>query len=96
MASEELARLRRIETRVTNIAMALGVGVNTQKPEYYPPVGMLEGKLVLPSQHTALSEMLAAVPDNHIGPISLVFGGKTIAKIEISSRPEVDAREPTA
>jgi len=83
---ESLERLRRIETRITTLAIGLGVDMNTQKPVFDP--GSISGSatIELPSVNSSLKEITKAVPAGWTGPIRLVIGGDLIGQIELTDR----------
>lgn len=62
MKNEELQRLRRIETRLTQLMVAMGVGTQAQKPDFEPHQVSRGGVLTVVSPHTSLREMLDAIP----------------------------------
>ena len=68
---ETLARTRRIETRVTQIAMALGVATQAQKPEFNPVTSSVR----VPSVHSSLRELLDSIPKEWKKPVRLYIGG---------------------
>lgn len=82
MASDEtLQRLRRIETRVTEVAIAMGVGQGAQKPEYrsgYP------GKIILPSPHASIASILEALPDRSVGEVDVFVGETYLTTLRVS------------
>lgn len=82
---EVLERVRRIETRITTLAIGLGVDMNTQKPEFDKQPGE-HATLTLPSINSSLKEIMKAVPPGFTGRAVLVIGGETIGQIELVDR----------
>lgn len=70
---ETLERTRRIETRLTKLALALGVDMPSQKPEFAPYI-MEPSRLILPSPHTSMFEILAAIPRGWQGAVDVYIG----------------------
>lgn len=89
---ESLERLRRIETRITTLAIGLGVDMNTQKPVFDP--GMQDdltdakrpASIELPSINSSMKEIMKVVPNGWTGPIRLVIGTDLIGQIELTDR----------
>lgn len=79
---ETLQRARRIETRLTALCNAMGVGTNSQKPVF--DAGNLQGRarVVLPSRHSTLAEVVAAIPETFDGEVDLVIGDERIATLD--------------
>jgi len=70
---EFMARVRRIETRVTQVAIGLGVHTGAQKPEFTPNnVG--GGRIQLPSPHSSVKELLDSLPLDSLGPVEVYVG----------------------
>ncbi len=76
-------RARRIETRLTQLMIALGVATDGQKPKHYPSRSPVSGgQVLLPSAHCTLKEILDAIPAPAIGlPVDLYLGADRIARI---------------
>lgn len=80
--SELLDRLRRIETKFTRWLTANGGEVETQKPVWRAP-GMVE----VPSMHSPLNEVLAAIPRDWAGGVvQVVFRGDAVAHVAKASQ----------
>jgi len=83
-ASEELQRLRRIETRVTQMMVALGIDVG-QKPVFkmVDVAGEKREAAVvdLPSPHSSLKEVLDNIPASWDGPVGVFVGDRLVATI---------------
>lgn len=88
MLREALSRVRRIETRLTSGLIALGVGIEAQKPEFSPARGNKPAQIHAPSRHSSLSEIINSAPKNHPGPIEVFVGSDQIAVILVQ-----DARQ---
>lgn len=79
---EILQRTRRIETRLTQTMIALGIPTDSNKPTFDP--GNIQGAatVVLPSRHTSFAEVVAAIPDTFRGPVSVVVGGDKLGVLD--------------
>lgn len=79
---EILQRARRIETRVTQLLVHLGIDAGAQKPIFDP--GNLQGRatVTLPSRHSSLAEIIAAIPETFAGPVDVFIGGERIAVLD--------------
>jgi hypothetical protein len=75
---ETLQRVRRIETRLTQTMVALGIDTNSQKPEFWQETPGSEARIALPSPHTSLKELVLALPDGWTGPVRLYIGDDSI------------------
>lgn len=75
---ETLSRARRIETRVTQMLLAMGCDTEAQKPHWDPTTGVLH----LPSPHTALKECLAAIPKSWTGAVKLSIGNELVGVLD--------------
>jgi hypothetical protein len=79
---EVLKRTRRIETRLTQFMIAMGVTTEHQKPTFDAgSVGAGCGKLTLPSPHTSVREMLDAIPETFDHPVEIFVGDQLLAVI---------------
>lgn len=77
---EILARLRRIETRVVQHMTAVGIDTRSQKPVFTRnPDG--SSRIMVPSPHTSLKELLDSVPDTCEGPVDVFMGDDRVACI---------------
>lgn len=77
MADELTQRARRIETRVTEIAIALGVGQGAQKPEFIA-LSPRHGHLLLPSVHASIASILENIPEGISGDVDVFLGEKRL------------------
>lgn len=75
--NEVLERIRRIETRVTHGFQALGVDTRSQKPVF----DYDSGCLTIPSMHSSLKEILAAIPVEWHGTVVVQIGTTIMATI---------------
>ena len=78
------SRMKRTETRVTSIAVAMGVGVNAQKPEFFPCDAEGRPRLVLPSKHCSLQEIVDSIPETCHGTVDVFVGSDKVAAIDAS------------
>lgn len=74
---EVLERVRRIETRVTQTMVAIGVPTSAQKPKF----NARESSILLPSPHTSTKEMLEHIPETWNAPVKVFVGDEQIATI---------------
>ena len=72
---ETLQRARRIETRLTQLMIALGVQTDTQKPYFN------EGSIIAPSQRCSLQELIDSIPVSWQGPVTVFVGADRIAEL---------------
>lgn len=72
---ETLQRVRRIETRITQTMIALGIPTDAQKPIFN------EGSLILPSIHCSMKEIVDSIPGNWHGPVGVFVGTGRVATI---------------
>lgn len=82
---ETLERVRRIETRITTMALALGVAMPTQKPKFDKQPGE-HATLDLPSIDTTIKAIRAALPDGFTGRVILRIGGEAILTMDVADR----------
>lgn len=74
MDKELVQRVRRIETRLTQLMTAMGVPTSAQKPAFNKKPGE-HPILLLPSPHSSLKEIADAIPDQHRGEHTQVWLG---------------------
>lgn len=79
--SEELERLRRIETRLTQLLIFLGADTQSQKPIFVAAGLAGEGGISLPSPHSSMKEIIDSIPENWMGPIDVFIGTERVASI---------------
>lgn len=84
-SAEVAARTKRIETRLTQLMIAMGVGTEHQKPVFDPGSVSKAPLLVLPSRHTPWSEIAAAVPAGFSGELLLYIGNDRLGSITLAS-----------
>lgn len=78
--AELLDRARRIETRLTRVAHALGVDTRSERGHFFrEPDGSACVKL--PSPRTSLKDVLDSVPVSWNGPVKLYVGGELIGEL---------------
>ncbi len=82
-ANEVLDRTRRIETRLTQLMIALGVNSGrSQKPTWGDAAPGRHGSVTVPSPHSTLREILDEIPPLKSGmPIDIYLGDERIAVI---------------
>lgn len=74
---ETLQRVRRIETRLTSLLIANGIGTEARSPVFEAgPLGK-PPKLYLPSPHSSTKEVLSAIPDEFRGVSIQLYVGDT-------------------
>ncbi len=74
VADETLSRTKRIETRLTQLMIGLGVDTRTQKPAY----DAHNNTLAVPSIHSSLKEILDNLPENCHDEIQVFLGGSEV------------------
>jgi hypothetical protein len=82
---ETLQRVRRIETRLVQTMVALGVDITTNKPEFIPSMEFDNSdgaSIVLPSPHTSMKEVLDNIPASWDGPVGVFVGDNKVATIQ--------------
>ena len=77
--TEDTKRLRRIETRVTQLAIALGIPTRAQKPAFDPE----KASVVVPSMHSSLQEILDSIPEGWHRPVTVRIGGRNVLDVRV-------------
>ena len=77
--NEALSRLRRIETRLTQLMVGLGIDTRTQKPMFDPS----KSRVVVPSMHSSIQEITAAIPKDWTKPVELRIGGTCVGTLSV-------------
>jgi len=67
---ETLARTRRIETRLTQLMIGLGIGTKADKPVF----DQQHSTIHVPSMHSSLQEILDSLPEDWQGPVGVSIG----------------------
>lgn len=75
---ETLARTRRIETRLTQLMIGLGIGTKAEKPVF----DSRDGTTQIPSMHSSLQEILDNIPEGWQGPVGVYIGSRLLVTIE--------------
>jgi hypothetical protein len=84
--NEARQRLRRIETRLTQFMIAMGVDTKAQRPQFaHPGNGELAATVRIPSPHSSLKEITDSLPDGFSGPVKVLMGDECIAKLDYTS-----------
>ena len=73
---ETLQRVRRIETRVTQMLVGLGFGDGAQRPIFNG------GNLLLPSIHCSAKEIIDNIPTDWHGPVGVFVGSQHIMTLD--------------
>lgn len=85
---ETLQRVRRIETRLTQLLVALGVDTISQKPKFgiydVPGPEREVAVVTLPSPHSSLKEALDIIPASWEGPVRVFVGDQMVATLDRS------------
>lgn len=79
---QTLDRVKRIETRITTMALALGVNMPMQKPTFDKQPGE-HATLDLPSINTTVKSIRAALPNGFTGRVILRIGGEMILTMDV-------------
>lgn len=79
MDEEILARTRRIETRLTQLMVAQGIRTEVSKPQFYPQSNTVQ----VPSIHSSLQEILASLPHEWQGPITIRIGDTRVVGLTL-------------
>ena len=77
--TEDTKRLRRIETRVTQLAIALGIPTRAQKPVFNPD----KASVVVPSMHSSLQEILDSIPVDWHRPVTVSIKGRGVLDVQL-------------
>jgi hypothetical protein len=86
MADELLQRVRRIETRVTQLLVAAGID-SGKKPVFVAgPPGSTSATILLPSPHSSMKEILDNIPEKWEGPVEVMIGTIVVATITRGDR----------
>lgn len=72
-------RVRRIETRLTQTMIALGIRTDVKRPEFScEPGNGGNATLSLPSVHSSAKEIIDSIPDTCDGPVKVVLGNNVL------------------
>lgn len=77
---ELLSRTRRIETRLTQLMIGLGIETQAQRP-LFSEDSSGHGRLIVPSRHSPLKEILDSIPDDWHGPVRVFVGADPVLTI---------------
>lgn len=84
-------RTRRIETRLTKFMTEMGVAAGNEPPHFLTgqPRSGAGCTISVPTPHASLREILAAIPDSHVGvPVDIYLGIERLAIV--TKRPPLD------
>lgn len=83
---ETLQRVRRIETRLTQLMIALDVDTLHSKPEFRMNLGSLVdpaiGEVILPHTHSSMKEVLDSIPATWDGPVNVYIRDELVATLD--------------
>lgn len=83
---ETLQRVRRIETRLTQLMVAMGVDTMSQKPKFgiydIPGEDREVAAINLPSPHSSLKEALDIIPATWEGPVRVFVNDELVAVLD--------------
>lgn len=74
---ELLSRTRRIETRLTQLMIGLGIGTKADKPVF----DQQHSTIHVPSMHSSLQEILDSLPEDWQGPVGVCVGPNLVVEI---------------
>lgn len=86
--TEAIARLRRIETRVTQLAIAAGIMTQSTPPVFHMSTPARSAYVELPSPRAALDGVIDAIPVGWAGPVALRFKGELIGTLSFPDAPD--------
>jgi hypothetical protein len=72
---ETLQRVRRIETRVTQLLVGMGINTQAQRPTFNC------GNLTIPSLHSSLKEVIDSIPESWRGPVDVFLGERLVVTL---------------
>jgi len=78
---EILQRTRRTETRLTQLMIAMNVETQAQKASFYEDADG-QARILVPSRHTPLKEILDSIPDRWQGMIDVYIGVDRVLTID--------------
>lgn len=81
IAAETLQRTRRVETKLTQMMIVMGIDTQSQKPLFVPGSASSGAKLVLPSPHCSLKEMIDNIPETWNGPVEVFIDDERVATL---------------
>lgn len=80
-------RARRIETRLAQTMIFLGVPLSTQKPDFHQHANNKRRATInLQSRNTALSEILACLPSGWAGEARVMIGAEHVTTLVVPDR----------
>lgn len=71
---QTLSRVKRIETRLTQLMIGLGVDTRTQHPQFDPDTRTVQ----LPSIHSSTKEILDSIPENCHDAVDVYLGAQRL------------------
>ena len=84
---EMLSRTRRIETRLTQTMVALGIDTQAQQPTFEERPNAC-GLLSIPSLHTSIKQIMAALPAKWDGWVDIIHNGELVATMDCRGRDQ--------
>ena len=85
--TEVADRARRIETRLTQTMIFLGVPLATQKPDFHQHANnKRRATLHLRSRNTTINEALGAIPPNWAGEVRVMIGSEHVTTLVVPDR----------
>lgn len=78
-------RTKRIETRLTQLMIAQGIPTTSQRPTFHPSSDIGRSTMQLPSPHTSMKEIAAAVPrGKHGEPFDILVGTELVGRLVVT------------
>ena len=74
---ETLSRVKRIETRLTQLMIGLGIDTRSQKPQFDANLTVIK----LPSPHSSIKEILDSVPESCHDEVQVFLGNSRICLV---------------
>lgn len=74
---ETLSRVKRIETRLTQLMIGLGIDTRSQKPQF----NANDYSVVVPSIHSSIKEILDSLPESCHHEVEVYLGDSRICSV---------------
>ena len=75
-------RTRRIETRLTQLMIGLGVNTKAQRPAFAPATDTEVARMQVPSPHISLREISSAIPAGCVDDVHIFVGDDYVGRFQ--------------